>query len=87
MRKSTLAAAAAISMISLSSGALAQSAAPLSIAPSAAPLSLAAPASAGAATNEASDIRGGFILPTLALIVIGVLIYVLTKGNDTPASP
>lgn len=77
MRKSVLAAAAALSMISLSSGAVAQSAAPLS---------LAASTRADADMTNASDIRGGFILPTLAIIIIGVLIYVATK-SDSPSSP
>lgn len=77
MRKSMLAAAAAVSMIGASSGALAQSAAPLS---------LRADARAGAATADASDIRGGFILPTLAVLAIVALVYVLTKDSD-PASP
>ncbi len=77
MRKSVVAVAAAISMISLSSGAVAQSAAPLSLNPD---------VRAGAEARQASDIRGGFILPTLALVAIGVLLYVLLK-NDTPASP
>ena len=77
MRKSMLAVAAAVSMIAVSSGALAQSAAPLS---------LRADARAGAATQDASDIRGGFILPTLAVLAIVALVYVLTKDSD-PASP
>ena len=84
MRRPLLAAVAALSMIGMSTGAVAQSAAPLSV--SAAPLSLAAPMSAHADLQQANDIRGGFILPTLAIIVIGVLIYVLTK-NDSPSSP
>ena len=77
MRKSVLAVAAAVSMISLSSGAPAQSAAALSV---------AAEVRAGADMEEASDYRGGVIIPTLVVVVIGVLIYVLTKSND-PASP
>lgn len=76
MRKSVLAAAAALSMLSLGSGAVAQSAAPLSIA-------AATRADGGV---DANGIRGGFILPTLAIIIIGVLIYVATK-NDSPSSP
>lgn len=77
MRKSMLAVAAAVSMISLSGGALAQSAAPLS---------LRADLRAGATTDDASDIRGGFILPTLAVLAIIAVIYVVTKDGD-PESP
>lgn len=85
MRKSVLAAVAAVSMIGMSSGAVAQSAASLSLR---APQSLAAQGTAGLVTPGSSEIRGGFILPTLAIIVIGVLIYVVAKGgNNTPASP
>ena len=76
MRKSVLAAAAALSMISLGSGAVAQSAAPLSL----------AQVRPDADLTNASDIRGGVILPTLANILIGVLIYVVAKG-DNPSSP
>jgi hypothetical protein len=77
MRKSMLAAVAAVSMISLSSGALAQSAAPLS---------LAGLARTGADLEDPNDIHGGVIIPTLVLLAIGALIYVLTK-SDEPASP
>jgi hypothetical protein len=77
MRKSMLAAAAAVSMIGLGGGALAQSAAPLS---------LRAHARAGAATEDANAIRGGFILPTLAVLAIIAVIYVVTKDSD-PESP
>ena len=78
MRKSILAVAAAVSMIGVSSGALAQSAAPLSL--------RGAELRAGAAMEDVSDIRGGFILPTLAVLAIIALVYVLTKDGD-PASP
>ena len=77
MRKSMLAVAAAVSMISVSGGALAQSAAPLSV---------AAHVRAGADLKDPSGLRGGFILPTLAVLAIIALIYVLTK-DDEPASP
>ena len=83
MRKSVLAAAAAVSMISLTGGALAQSAAPLGA--SAAPLSVAGHFRAGADLRETNDIRGGFILPALAIIAIIAVIYVVTKDNS--ASP
>jgi hypothetical protein len=79
MRKSVLAAVAAVSMIGVSGGALA--------APSAAPLSVAsANVRAGADMEDANDYRGGYIIPGLILVVIGVLVYVLTK-NDEPTSP
>jgi hypothetical protein len=77
MRKSMLAVAAAVSMISASSGALAQSAAPLSVA------ALVRP---GADTDDASAYRGGIIIPALVVIAIIGLVYVLTKDGD-PASP
>ena len=77
MRKSMLAAAAAVSMLSVSSGALAQSAAPLS---------LAGQYRAGADLREANDLRGGFILPTLAMLAIVGVIFLLTR-DDNPSSP
>jgi len=81
MRKSVLAVVAAVSMISVSSGALAQSAAPLSVAAN-------GPANvrAGADTTDASNYRGGFILPALVVLAIIAAIYVLTK-DDGPSSP
>lgn len=78
MRRPLLAAVAAISMIGASSAAQAQSLAP----PSAAALSVGAHMRAGADTQEASDLRGGFIIPTLAVLAIIGLIYLLTKGDD-----
>lgn len=77
MRRPILAVAAAISMISMTSGALAQSAAPLSLAPN---------VRAGADTEEASFYRGGFIIPLVLVLGLGALIYVLTKDGD-PESP
>jgi hypothetical protein len=77
MRKSVLAVVAAVSMISVSSGAAAQSAAPLS---------LAHAPGFQAAGQDASDIRGGFILPTLAILAIIGAIYLLTR-NNSPSSP
>lgn len=77
MRKSVLAAAAAISMLTAGSAAVAQSAAPLSV---------AGFTRAGADLEEPSDIRGGFIIPTLAVLAIIAIIYVVTKDGD-PASP
>ena len=78
MRGRLLAVAAAISMVSLGSGALAQSAAPLSLAN--------APVRAGADLDEASFYRGGIIIPTLIVLAIAGGIYLLTKGGD-PESP
>lgn len=83
MRGRLLAVAAAISMVSLGSGALAQSAA---AGASAAPLSLANVERSGADTQEASFIRGGFIIPTLIVLAIIGGVYLLTKDGD-PESP
>lgn len=77
MRKSVVAIAAALSMVSVSSAALAQSAAPLSLDPA---------VRAGAGMKEASDYRGGIIIPTLIVLGLGALLYVLLK-NDKPNSP
>ena len=35
---------------------------------------------------EGSEIRGGFILPTLGLIALIAAIILLTKGDDDPVS-
>ena len=77
MRGRLLAVAAAFSMIGTAGGAFARSAAPLSLAPQ---------LRAGAELDEANDIRGGFIIPTLAIIAIIAIIYVVTKDGD-PESP
>ena len=78
MRKSILAAVAALSLIGASgSAAVAQSAAPLSL----------ASLGAGAGTRDANDIRGGFILPTLAILAIVGIILLVTKGSNNPSSP
>ena len=82
MRKPIVAAIAALAMLGASSAAFAQSAAPLSIA---GPLSLQAGARTGADLNQPSDIRGGFILPTVLGII--ALIYVLTKNGNDSVSP
>ena len=54
---------------------------------SAAPLSVAA--SSGAATSgESSDLRGGFIIPLVALVAIILGILAATSGGgDRPHSP
>lgn len=77
MRRPMLAIAAAVSMISMTSGALAQSAAALSLASS---------VRAGADTEEVSFYRGGVIIPAILILGLGALIYVLTKDGD-PESP
>jgi hypothetical protein len=77
MRRPVLAAIAAVSMIAASGGALAQSAASLSLAPS---------VRAGADTEELSFYRGGVIIPAVLIIGLGALIYLLTKDGD-PESP
>ena len=74
MRGKMLAAAAAVAMMGLGSGALAQSAAPLS---------LARATSATAESQADSELRGGFIIPTVVVIALIALIYVLTKDGDS----
>lgn len=78
MRKSMLAAVAAVAMIGATSG--------TAVAQSAAPLSIASMVRTDAGTNEASDLRGGFILPTLAILAIIGVILLVTK-NGSPSSP
>ena len=70
-----LAALVALSMMTASGAAVAQSAAPLSLAQ--------APAvSSGAELEDASDIRGGFILPLVAIVAIIAAVVLLTGGGD-----
>jgi hypothetical protein len=78
-KKATVAAILAVTMAG--SPVLAQSAAP-----SAAPLSVAA--RAGATTEDSSELRGGFIIPLIALvaIILGVL-AATSGGGDRPHSP
>ncbi len=78
MRKSILAAIAAVSMLGASGSA--------AVAQSAAPLSLASQAQTVAGTNDTSDLRGGFILPTLAILAIIGAIILLSDSNG-PSSP
>ena len=67
--------AAALSLATVSTGAIAQSARPLSLANAPA-------ARSGAHLDGASNIRGGFIIPTLILIAIGIGIWQLTKSHS-----
>ena len=74
-KKATVAAALAVSMAS--TPVLAQSAAPLSVS-----------ARAGATTTNESDMRGGFIIPAIAIVAVILGIIALTGGNgDRPSSP
>lgn len=76
-RKASLAAILAASMAS--TPALAQTA------PSAAPLSVAE--RSGAETQDASELRGGFIIPLLAIAAIIAGLLVAFNGDDEPHSP
>jgi hypothetical protein len=67
--------AAALSLATVSTSAVAQSAQPLSLANSPA-------VRIGAQVRGESHIRGGFIIPTLILIAIGVAIWQLTKSKS-----
>ncbi len=82
MSSKKLAALAALSLMTASSAAVAQSAASLSLAQ--APV-----ARAGAELEDANDIRGGFILPLIAIVAIVVAVILLTGGGSEaePASP
>ena len=75
--KASLAAMLAASMVS--TPVLAQTA------PSAAPLSVAE--RSGAETEGASELRGGFIIPLLAVVAIILGLLVAFNDNDDPTSP
>ena len=77
LKKASVAAALAVSMAS--SPVLAQS--------SAAPLYVAA-STGTQASGEASDLRGGFIIPLIAIIavILGIL-AATSSGGDRPSSP
>ena len=74
LKKASVAAALAVSMAS--APVLAQSAAPLSVA-----------ARSGAATSESNELRGGFIIPLIAVVAIILGVLAATGGGDRPHSP
>jgi hypothetical protein len=77
-KKASVAAVLAVSMAG--APVLAQSA------PSAAPLSVSA--RSGAATHDANSIRGGFIIPVVAVVAIILGILAATSGHGSrPHSP
>jgi len=73
-KKASVAAILAVSMAS--TPVLAQSAASLSVA-----------ARSGATTEDANDLRGGFLIPAIAVIAIILGILAATGGGDRPSSP
>jgi hypothetical protein len=76
-KKASVAAALAVSMASTPVLAQTSSAAPLSVA-----------ARSGASTSDANELRGGFIIPLVAVIAIILGILAATKGGgDRPHSP
>ena len=75
-KKASVAAALAVSMAST----------PVLAQTSAAPLSVAA--RSGASTSDANELRGGFIIPLVAVVAIILGILAATRGgNDRPHSP
>jgi hypothetical protein len=76
-KKATLAAMLAVSMSA--TPVLAQTA------PSAASLSVAA--RSGAEMDDSSELRGGFIIPLIAIIAVILGILAATSGGDGPESP
>ena len=78
MLKAGLAAAIGLSMAG--TPVLAQSAAPLSVASSV--------QRSGATSEDANEIRGGYIIPGLIIVAIIAGVILLTSGgNDNPSSP
>ena len=77
LKKASLAAVLAVSMAG--TPVLAQTA------PSAASLSVAE--RSGAATSDANELRGGFIIPLIAIIAVILGILAATGGGDRPSSP
>jgi hypothetical protein len=78
-KKASVAAALAVSMAS--TPVLAQTAQA-----SAAPLSVAA-RSGAIVSDDASDLRGGFIIPLVAIVAIILGVLAATNGSDRPSSP
>ena len=76
LKKASVAAALAVSMAST----------PVLAQTSAAPLSVAA-RSGAAVSGEASDLRGGFIIPLVAIVAIILGVLAATGGSDRPHSP
>lgn len=74
LKKASVAALLAVSMAS--TPVLAQSAASLSVA-----------ARSSASTSDESEIRGGFLVPAVAVVAIILGILALTGGGDGPSSP
>lgn len=75
-KKASVAAALAVSMAS----------APVLAQTSAAPLSVAA--RSGATTQNSNELRGGFIIPLVALVAVILGILAATQGHgDRPHSP
>lgn len=77
LKKASVAAALAVSMVS--TPVLAQSV------QSAAPLSVAS--RIGATTEDSSELRGGFIIPLVAVVAIILGILAATGGGGGPSSP
>ena len=76
-KKASVAAALAVSMASTPVLAQTSSAAPLSVA-----------ARTGATTSNANELRGGFIIPLVAIVAIILGILAATSGHgDRPHSP
>lgn len=76
-KKASVAAALAVSMASTPVLAQTSSAAPLSVA-----------ARSGASTGDANELRGGFIIPLVAVVAIILGILAATRsGGDRPHSP
>lgn len=73
-KKASVAAILAVSMAS--TPVLAQSASSLSVA-----------ARSGAETSDENQLRGGFIIPAVAVVAIILGILALTGGGDRPHSP